>query len=336
MPSAAPGDRLDGPSRQPLSAMPNTRECTVLFADLRGSTSLYETAGNAAATQMVTSRVAALADAVTGCGGRVVKTLGDGLMAVFDTPAQGVQAADAMHQDAPPHVSENMHSASADTHPSFAPDAAVRLKLQVAMAMGEVVVQGGDCFGDAVNVAARLLTHAGDDETLVTAAVLAGLGAVDAARFRSLDLVALRGRAEPVHVHLLEDAWRAAGSPALTTFSELNGAVLPPQGIRLRWLDVDAFYTAEQLPLVLGRGADADCMVEDARVSRQHARIDAGGGSFQLVDLSYNGTYVRFDNDGEVLSLRRGACTLHGSGIIALGAATIDAQSPCIRFEVRR
>ena len=309
--------------------MPNTRECTVLFADLRGSTSLYETAGNAAAAQMVTSRVAALADAVALCGGRVVKTLGDGLMAVFDTPAQGVQAADAMHQDGPPHVSE-------DTHPALVPVAAVRLKLQVAMATGEVVVQGGDCFGDAVNVAARLLTHAGDDETLVTAAVLAGLGAVDAARFRSLDLVALRGRAEPVHVHLLEDAWRAAGSPALTTFSEFHGAVLPPQGIRLCWLDVDMFYTVEQLPLVLGRGADADCKVEDARVSRQHARIDAGGGSFQLVDLSYNGTYVRFDNDGEVLSLRRGACTLHGSGIIALGAATIDSQSPCLRFEVRR
>ena len=166
--------------------------------------------------------------------------------------------------------------------------------------------------------------------------MLAGLDAVDAARFRSLDLVALRGRAEPVHVHLLEDAWRSAGSPAPTAFSDLHGVVLPPLGIRLRWPDADKFHTIEQLPLFLGRGADADCRIEDARVSRQHARIDADGTTFHLIDLSYNGTSVRFDNDGEVLSLRRGACTLHGSGIIALGAAVFDAQSPCIHFEVRR
>jgi class 3 adenylate cyclase len=45
----------------------------------------------------------------------------------------------------------------------------------VALARGEVVEMGGDCFGDAVNVAARLLDHAGDNETLVTVDVLQGL-----------------------------------------------------------------------------------------------------------------------------------------------------------------
>ena len=120
-----------------------------------------------------------------------------------------------------------------------------------------------------------------------------------------------------------------------TVLSELEPAVAAPQGIRLTWLDLDRFYTAAELPLVLGRGSDADYRVDDSRVSRQHARIDAEGGKFQLNDLSYNGTYVCFANNAGVLSLRRGACLLHGSGIIALGTATIDALSPCIRFEVR-
>ena len=60
----------------------------------------------------------------------------------------------------------------------------------------------GDLFGDAVNVAARLLDHAGDNETLATVSVLEGLDDWERSRFRSLDRIQLRGRAEPVHVHL--------------------------------------------------------------------------------------------------------------------------------------
>ena len=63
---------------------------TVLFADLRGSTGLYETLGNAEATSVVTHCVNALGTPVTAHQGHVVKTLGDGLMSVFDEPAQAV------------------------------------------------------------------------------------------------------------------------------------------------------------------------------------------------------------------------------------------------------
>lgn len=54
----------------------------------------------------------------------------------------------------------------------------------------------------------------------------------------------------------------------------------------------------------------------------------------QLTDLSYNGTYVRFSNGSEIVSLRRGTCTLHGSGLIGLGATLTDPTAPCVRFEV--
>ncbi len=70
---------------------------TVLFADLRGSTALFETLGNAEATSVVTHCVSALGGPVTSYEGHVVKTLGDGLMAVFDDPMQAVQSAMLMH-----------------------------------------------------------------------------------------------------------------------------------------------------------------------------------------------------------------------------------------------
>ena len=80
------------------------------------------------------------------------------------------------------------------------------------------------------------------------------------------------------------------------------------------------------MPVVLGRSPQATYCVDDSRVSRSHARIDWHGGSFQLTDLSYNGTYVRFA-DGEIVSLRRGSCTLHGSGVIGLGGSPADPTS---------
>src|SRR3954453_18554426 len=79
------------------NGMTQVLQRTVLFADLRGSTSMYETLGNADATAVVSRSVALLARIVTVHGGQVVKTLGDGLMAVFETPSQGVAAADDMH-----------------------------------------------------------------------------------------------------------------------------------------------------------------------------------------------------------------------------------------------
>ncbi|MBL0726729.1 adenylate/guanylate cyclase domain-containing protein [Piscinibacter sp. HJYY11] len=292
---------------------------TVLFADLRGSTALYETLGNAEATTVVTRSVALISQIVSTSGGVVVKTLGDGLMAVFADSAAAVIAADEMH----------------DSLDRIVPPAGQRnvpvLKLQVGLAHGEVVEMSGDCFGDAVNVAARLLDHAGDNETLATASVVAGLGSDVRERCRSLDKVQLRGRVEPVHVYLIEG--RRFGDTAATAYGEL----LPqqePEGIRLVWLDLNRVYAGPSLPVVLGRSPQVTYCIDDSRVSRSHARIDWHGGAFQLTDLSYNGTYVRFSNGSEIVSLRRGTCTLHGSGLIGLGATLTDPTAPCVRFEI--
>ena len=140
-------------------------ERTVLFADLRGSTSMYETLGNTDATAVVTQSVALLARIVSVHEGQVVKTLGDGLMAVFVAPSSAVAAADDMHESLERIGTPGQPGVS--TGIRMAP-----LKLQVGLAQGEVIEMSGDLFGDAVNVAARLLDHAGDNETLVTAGVL--------------------------------------------------------------------------------------------------------------------------------------------------------------------
>jgi adenylate cyclase len=306
--------------------MAQTFQRTVLFADLRGSTSLYETLGNAEATTVVTRSVSLLGHIVQSNEGVVVKTLGDGLMAVFANSSCAIKAADEMQESleriTPPSTPESVFSKRAPI-----------LKLQLGLAHGEVVEISGDCFGDAVNVAARLLDHAGDNEVLATASVVHTQDENIRARFRSLDRVQLRGRVEPAHVYLLES--RRFGDTATTAYGEL----LPspePEGIRLTWLDTHRIYAGPNLPVILGRSPQVTYCIDDTRVSRSHARIDWHGGAFQLTDLSFNGTYVRFAGGSEIVALRRGTCTLHGSGLLALGASLTDSSAPYVHFEIMR
>lgn len=306
--------------------MPQIAQRTVLFADLRGSTGLFESLGNTQATAIVTQTVALVRMAVQRAEGRTIKTLGDGLMAVFAEPTQALDAALLMHAEL------DLLLAHGRLHPDQG-QGARPLRLQVAVTSGEVVELAGDCFGDAVNVCARLLDHAGDNEILFSAEARDQLPGALRARFRSLKGIAVRGRAEPVHIHVLERL-PAHSADAPTQFGAEPFAPPPPDGVRLIWLALDQAFGPAQMPVILGRSAESAYCISDARVSRQHARLDWQGGSFTLTDLSFNGSFVRFAGTQEVLALRRSSCTLHGSGAIGLGSSPELLDSPVVRFEV--
>lgn len=293
---------------------------TVLFADLRGSTSLYETLGNAEAAAVVTQSVALLGQVVSGCGGRVVKTLGDGLMAVFDRPERASLAADEMH--------ESLERIGSDDREGPA------LRLKVSAALGEMVDVDGDCFGDAVNVAARVLELAGDHETLCTEPFVLALPQAQRDRFRSLDRLHLRGRQEPVGVFRMQ---HRSFSDSMSTVLDVSQASVMPDGIRITWHDESRVFAGVHTPVVIGRSPQANYFIDDTRVSRTHARIEWHGGNFQLTDLSSNGTFVKFQEHAEPVALRRGTCTLHGAGMIWLGGLPSLVQltmPPVLQFEV--
>jgi adenylate cyclase len=125
---------------------------TVIFADLSGSTGLFESAGNVAATQIVTRCTHALGRHLACAGGRIVKYLGDGVLVLFDDPVAAVQAASRL-QD----VLEELASAELRRAP---------IGVKTGIALGPIVEHDGDCYGDPVNVAARLSDRAQTGETL--------------------------------------------------------------------------------------------------------------------------------------------------------------------------
>jgi class 3 adenylate cyclase len=299
--------------------------CTVLFADLRGSTGLYERLGNAAAAELVTNTVQALAGAGVGTHGRVVKTLGDGLMALFTSSQAAVDAALRM-QDM---IARGLDARGAG---SVVTQRAAGLRLHVALEHGEVVEVGDDIYGDAVNVAARLLDHSGDQEIMVTRHVLEHLDERSRRMFRSLDSIVLRGREQPVSVYT------CAGSPQRdgpeTCFESWEDAS-EPDGIRLWNHTGELVLGLRSLPALLGRGAQAHFLVNDASTSRSHAQLEWRGQSLQITDFSSNGTHVRF-SDGELVTLRRSSCVLHGRGQIGLGRLPEPGGSATVDFDLIR
>lgn len=303
--------------------MSTTLNRTVLAADLRGSLGLFENLGNAPATSLVTGCVQTLCDVVTTWNGRVFKTLGDGLMATFASSEDACSCAEHLHGQLRRAVDGDGAS------PGQAPTPMLRLR--VALAAGEVIEQDGDFFGDAVNVAARLIEHTGDDETLVTDAVLEELPPYLRNAFRSLDRLAIRGRSETVGVSvaLRQDA---ADIPT-THFGDLGADVPRTMWLELAWHGQRRNFSSSETPILIGRDPHATCHVDLSTVSRSHARVDWHSGGFQLTDLSFNGTCVQFQG-ADVLSLRRGTCTLVGSGRIALGAATAGPKVEWLDFRV--
>jgi class 3 adenylate cyclase len=291
---------------------------TIVFADVAGSTALFQSLGNAEATALVTQVVANMARRFKAGGGEVVKTLGDGILATFEHNAAALAACIDIQRTC---STGGGIDATGARH---------KLPLKIGVARGVVVLAPGDCFGDPVNAASRLSDSAGAGQILIGDAVLEALPLELLGRLRSLGAIFLRGYDVPVPVHQVD--WEAQADMGQTMPQLPSRIDYSNQTLSLSWLDFSADYTADQMPIVVGRTSVADFLVNDLRVSRQHARIDWRGSYFMLTDLSSNGTWVRYAGNDTTLALRRNECVLHGQGEIALGAKPTDPTAPVVMF----
>lgn len=299
-------------------------ELTVVFADLTGSTGVFEALGNAKATKAISKLTDWLGRVCTARDGLPVKNLGDGVLMVFASNLDAVEAVIDM---------QRLHTERIKTWPDE-----LKMRLQVGLARGDVIERAGDYFGDTVNLASRLSDLSGPDQILATQTVIDELPADTLVRSRSLGAMDIRGRSEACLVHRVE--WQ---SEVLTDFFTVPASLATaPQAasaphigqIALTWLDKAATFTSTALPIHLGREAEAQFVVNDQRVSRLHARITWRTGKFYLEDVSSYGTWVRFAGSDAVVALRRQECVLPGTGEIAMGAPFEDYSVPTVGFKL--
>ncbi len=138
--SESPEDLIDGAFR------------AIMFTDLEGSTLMTTTLGDSRALHLLHVHNALTRNALRETGGQEVKHTGDGIMASFADVPQAVDCAVAIQRAFAIH---NAHNADEEMH------------LRIGISAGEPIEEGGDFFGNTVQLAARLCDHAEADQILI-------------------------------------------------------------------------------------------------------------------------------------------------------------------------
>lgn len=289
---------------------PRHSTCAVLFVDISGSTRLYETLGDERALARVGATLAMLAQVCADCGGRVVKTAGDGAMCRFDTADAALRAARLMQEKA------------ADR----AVPGEAGYGIHIGCHFGPVLESDGDVFGDTVNLAARVAGLAKVGQIITTEDTVERLPPALAERARRLDSVPVKGKRKAVTI--FEFLWQ--DSDELTAMGTRLEQGRPAQ-LTLAYEDrVWRFDGPGEL--TLGRDGACDVTVGDRKASRLHARVERRRDKFVLVDQSSNGTWVQVAGEAEMVVLRREELMLRASGLIGLGHSPTDGQGTPVKF----
>lgn len=129
------------------------REVTILFTDIEDSTRYWGNRGDINGRLMVDRHNRTLFPLVRQFRGKVIKTIGDSVMAMFDRPEDAVSAAIAIQQALQQAREE---------------DRSFRIRVRIGLHTGEALVEHNDVFGDVVNVTARVESEAEGDEILIS------------------------------------------------------------------------------------------------------------------------------------------------------------------------
>jgi adenylate cyclase len=284
--------------------MPEQTTGCVLFADVSGSTKLYETVGDAAAHAAIDLCVKLFCALTEQHAGRVIKTIGDEVMAIFPAANHAGRAA--------VDIQLGVHD--------MAPVDKVRLGVRIGLHHGPVVERDGDVFGDTVNLAARLAEMAAKGQIITSLETVELFDPIQKMDCRRLYSIPVKGKEREVDICELmwsdtEDATQVVSHHAST-----DGG----NQLRIVYRGRVMVLSPERRMIVLGRDATADLVVADRMASRAHCEIEQRQDKFVLADRSANGTFLSIDGDREIV-LRREETLLRGHGFITLGQSRATA-----------
>jgi adenylate cyclase len=292
-----------------------TAKPTILFADLVGSTGLYRTLGDAKAAEVVRQGLDRSRSTVLRFSGRVVKSLGDGLLCSFEDPSSAARAAVELQRETRVPISDD----------------GAMLQLRIGFYAGPVVEREGDVFGDAVNVAARLCSMAKPESILTTNHTSTLLERELQTCVRVFDQTPVKGIEETFTIVQL--VWDRQSATEMFSVTSAGPAILAVS-LSLTYQGRELKLDASKLPATVGRGADCTLVVTAPFASRHHARIEYRRGKFTLVDLSTNGTYVvpSMKPDAPSVYVRDESFPLMGEGLLSLGGRIEQQEAHVLRY----
>ena len=296
----------DTPRSSPLRA--------VMFADVSGSTHMYETLGDRKALAVIERCIKVMTRATEIHGGRLIKTIGDEVLVVFPDVPSGCRAAIDM-QFGILSLPESMELGTS---------------IYCGLHWGEVTFTDNDIFGDTVNVAARTVQAAKKGQIVISGEAMRLLPAELRGKIRFLGADAVKGKAEPIEMYEL--LWES-DADLTEMVSHRASAREMPIGMSLSYLGKKYSVAKAQPLLTLGRDPSSGLITTDKLASRNHARIFKEKDRFTYTDFSSNGTYIHIAGQDEVF-VRRDAMVLNGSGTISFGRPCKEDAKVAIEFDI--
>ncbi|MGR3317350.1 MAG: adenylate/guanylate cyclase domain-containing protein [Candidatus Anammoxibacter sp.] len=295
---------------------PKTTNLAIMFADIAGSTKLYDTLGDQPARAKVAATIETMSEITRQNKGTVIKTIGDEVMCTFPTAEDAGTAAWEMQEKFEEEAESNT-----DGSP---------VSVRIGMHFGPAILEGGDVFGDAVNIAARMAAQAKAKQIITTQDTLDKLPPAMRASTRFVDHAPIKGKKEEIDI--FEIIWQEEDVTRMATGMVINKPT-PEAKLTLTYNGQTIELSKLRPGLVMGRSQNCDLTINEKLASRQHVRIELRRDKFFIVDQSTNGTHVIIGDNPEEF-LRREEIPLSGSGRISLGRGFSENPDEVVEFKL--
>ena len=289
-------------------------EVAILFADVVGSTQLYERFGDTRASETVAACLDAMKEATRQCSGTVIKTIGDEVMSTFSSVDQAMSAAVMMQT-----------RISADNKKTDS----IPVSIRIGCHFGPVVQEQNDIFGAAVHTANRMTSQAKARQIVISGETVSLMGPELQQQTRQIDVATVRGRLD--EVALYELLWNPEEATNMLPTIEWENRDRKAARLVLSFRDHTVLVNDQKKSVSLGRAEDNDLVVKGNLISRIHAKIEMRRGKFILIDQSTNGTFIK-NLQGDERFVRRDTSELIGEGTIGLGRAETPESTLAIQF----
>lgn len=294
-------------------------ELAILFADVVGSTRIYEVMGDLRARDMVLTCVEIMRSATEQNHGTVIKTIGDEIMATFPTANDALNAASRMQHDIRTHAELKVEGQP--------------IAIRIGGHFGPVVLENRDIFGAAVHTANRMTSQAKAGQIMVTSAIVGRLAPEWQSAVRQIDVATLKGKTS--EDELYEVLWQKEDATSMLPAIALGAAARDkqqhPKRLRLRFQGQEIVLDDSRTNITIGRAEENDVVIKGNLISRLHAKIEYTRNKFMLIDQSTNGTFVT-TRDGEEAFVRRDSMQLKGEGMVGFGRVPENGSSLTIKF----
>ena len=294
---------------------PKTTNLAIMFADISGSTRLFEVLGDATARVTVAETLDLLTKVIHAHNGTVIKTIGDEIMCTFPTADDCAEAANDMQ--------ETLEEANEMK------DDGPEIKIRIGFHYGPALLEGGDVFGDAVNVAARMAAQAKGGQIITTKTTVDLLAPVMRASTRFVDRAPIKGKKEDIEI--FEIIWQEEDVTRMATGMLEEVPKIPQVALEVSYRGQTVTLNQDRSGLVLGRSQTCDLPINEKLASRQHVRIELRRNKFFIIDQSTNGTHVKLEN-AEDAFLRREEMPITSNGEISLGKSFSEGPTEVVAF----